>query len=118
MYQGPTSSRPLGNGRGDSRRPVRLHRQHVLEQDRLAVEHESRVGVAFQEVEQVTDRGDEAGQERSARQVPLAVPVGMSDQVKREPLVRAGHRLLAGEKSDADRPGRVHGVLDGQSHPA
>ena len=64
------------------------HAHVVLEQHGLAVQQEAPVRrVALQPLDQVVQHGDEPRLERGARQIPLAVPVGVGDEVKDQ----AGH---------------------------
>src|SRR2546426_295259 len=72
----------------DIRLAVRAGPQVILGEDRLPVEQKAPVGrVRLEPRDQIIDNADEAGLERGARQVPLAVPVGMRDQMKDQ----AGH---------------------------
>ncbi len=47
-------------------------------------------GVGVEPGEQVVERGNQAGDEGRARQVPLPVPVGVRDEVERVRLTDSG----------------------------
>ncbi len=63
--------------------PVRAGPQVILDQHRLPVEQKTAVRrVRLQPLDEIVRDRHQAGLERGARQVPLAVPVGMRDQMK------------------------------------
>jgi len=65
---------------------VRAGAQVIGHQHRLAVEQEAAVsGVGRQPLEHVVQRGHEARLKRGARQVPLAIPVSVRDEMEDEP---------------------------------
>jgi len=68
------------------RLPLRTGAQIVGDEHRLTVEQETAVTrVGLEPLEQVVQRGDEPRLERGARQIPLAVPVRVRDEVEDEP---------------------------------
>ena len=65
---------------------LRARAQVVGDEYGLAIEQEAAVArVRLQPLEQVIQRGDEPRLKRGARQIPLAVPVGVRDEMKDEP---------------------------------
>jgi len=53
------------------------------QQDRLAVEQEAaESGLPLEPVDQVIERGNQAGEKRRSREVPFPVPVGVGDQME------------------------------------
>src|SRR5437667_315568 len=75
------ASRPSG-----PRQRYRSRAQVVGDEYGLAIEQEAAVArVRLQPLEQVIQRGDEPRLKRGARQIPLAVPMGVRDEMKDEP---------------------------------
>ncbi len=76
-------------------RLLRTNAEVVLDQDGLTVEEKrSKARLPTEPFQDVVERGDKAGQEFGAGEVPLPIPVGMGNQV----IGRARH----GEKVAAD----------------
>ena len=66
--------------------PLRARTQVVGEQHGLTVEQEAPVaGVRLQSLDQVVQSWNQSRLERSARQVPLAIPVGVRDEMEDDP---------------------------------
>jgi hypothetical protein len=81
---------PAGAHQGaESRALVGAYAEVVLQQHGLAVEIEAaELRRCVEAVEQVVEGGNQASHEGGSRQVPLSVPVGVRDEVDRQP----GHR--------------------------
>ncbi len=91
--------------RGDAAPVTGDDGQVVLQDHRLAVEHEATEGVAgFQRVEDLTDHGHERDAEVVERAVPLAVPVGVRDDHQVPAGCAHGSSLSPGRPAPARRP--------------
>ena len=85
-----TVSHQLPDGIGS----FRADSQVVLEQNRLAIEEKtSEAGVRLETGDQVVDGGNQPRDERGARQIPLAIPVRVGEQVKGVSLHRETGRF-------------------------
>ena len=91
--------RATGEHRSQLRAAIRADRQVVLEQHRLSVEQERRA--RRRRVEQLIDQGDELLAEAGERQVPLAVPMRVRDDVNVE-----GTRVAHAQVVDRNEKGR------------
>ncbi len=96
----PNGEAPRAHQSRHSLAAVGAHAQVVLEQDRLSIEEERAVRrICFEPGHEVVECGHEAGEERGVRQVPLAVPVCVGDQVKHERAHVDRSRRIGGSAS-------------------
>ena len=72
----------LGHRTRDPLSPIRPNRQRIFQDDRLPVEDESCVGIAFEQLQQIPGCRDEPRLECGTRQVPLTIPVCVQDKVE------------------------------------
>ena len=77
----PDRQAALGDEPADERLGFRADLEVVVDRRALAVEREPEPAVRLHPLEQLVDEVDEAQPERLERLVPLAVPVGVRDQV-------------------------------------